>query len=164
MAEQVDAEVKGIFEEAPRRYKKGEQTYGVFDKDNDPRDLLKEAEEEMLDVMVYMAFEIARARGLRSRLDSVHAQLSRRLTSDGKDGIERQASINTSCPLSKQDHEKIVQDIIIPAINAAGDRSVRISEAARRFMVKVSSPDLEGLRFDGSEELHYEPLAEKEER
>ena len=164
MAEQVDAEVKGIFEEALRRYKTGEQTYGVFDKDNDPRDLLKEAEEEMLDVIVYMAFEIARARGLRSRLDSIYALLSKRLTGDGKDCMKRQASINTDSPLSKQDHEKIVQDIIIPAINAAGDRNVRIGEAARRFMVKASSPDLEGLEVKGSEELHYEPMAGKEEQ
>ena len=158
MAEQVDTEVKAIFEEAFGRYKTGEQTYGVFDKDNDPRDLLKEAEEEMLDVIVYMAFEIARARGLRSRLDSIYALLSKRLTGDGKDCMKRQASINTDSPLSKQDHEKIVQDIIIPAINAAGDRNVRI-------MVRVSSPDpSEGLEIKGSEELHYEPLAEKEER
>lgn len=132
MAEQVDAEVKGIFEEALRRYKKGEQTYGVFDKDNDPRDLLKEAEEEMLDVMVYMAFEIARARGLRSRLDSVHALLSKRLTGTCKNNIES----------------------FIESTNGAPSK----------FTQWVSSPDLEGLRVDSSEELHYEPLVEKKER
>lgn len=132
MAEQVDAEVKGIFEEALRRYKKGEQTYGVFDKDNDPRDLLKEAEEEMLDVMVYMAFEIARARGLREKLDSVHALLSRRLTGTCKKNIES----------------------LIEGINGAPSN----------ITIKVSSPDLEGIKVDGLEDLHYEPLVEKEER
>ncbi len=94
MAEQIDAEVKGIFEEAFERYKAGEKTYGVFDKEKDPRDFIREAEEELLDTIVYAAFEIARIRALNNKLKSLMEDLSKRLSGPDKNSIERQALIN----------------------------------------------------------------------
>ena len=67
----ADKETRGIFEDAFGRYKLGESRYGVFDKDTDPRDFLLEGEEELLDLMVYANFEIARIRALKKRIRSV---------------------------------------------------------------------------------------------
>lgn len=67
----VDKETTAIFEDAFKRYKLGESRYGVFDKDTDPRDFLLEGEEELLDLMVYANFEIARIRALKKRIRSV---------------------------------------------------------------------------------------------
>lgn len=80
MSNQVDAEVKEIFDEALARYKQGAKTYGVFDKYTDPRNFLKEAEEELLDTIIYTTFEIAKIRTLNNKLNSLMEDLGKRLS------------------------------------------------------------------------------------
>jgi len=63
-----DDELKEILTAAFSKYRKGEEKHGVIDIDSDPRNFLKEAEDELLDSIVYSAFEIARLRKLRARI------------------------------------------------------------------------------------------------
>lgn len=66
-----DAIVKGILDDAFSKYRKGEEKHGVIDLDNDPRNFLEEAEDELLDAIVYMAFEIRRIRALNILLNNL---------------------------------------------------------------------------------------------
>lgn len=63
-----DKEVRAIFEAAFARYKLGEARYGVWKKETDKRDLLDEAEQELLDAIVYNSFEISRLRHIKKQL------------------------------------------------------------------------------------------------
>ena len=65
-----DTEVKDILADAFSKYKKGEEKYGVIDLDKDPRDFIEEAEAELLDAIVYMAFEISKLRRLKRLRDT----------------------------------------------------------------------------------------------
>lgn len=73
----IDAKVRGVFDDAHARYMKAEQSYGALDIGTDPRDFLKEAEEELLDLINYAAFEIMKIRALNERLNAfASAQLA----------------------------------------------------------------------------------------
>ncbi len=68
----MDREVRSIFDDALQKYHEGEKKYGELDIMKDPRNFLAEAEAELLDTMVYCAFEI-------SRIRKVNATLNKRL-------------------------------------------------------------------------------------
>jgi len=69
---EIDTLVRGVLDDALTKYTEGEKEYGRLDVIRDPRNFLKEAEEELLDTMVYCAFEIVRIR-------RVDAELNRRI-------------------------------------------------------------------------------------
>lgn len=71
MKDKADSEIQGILGEAFGRYRGGEKTYGVFDKCTDTRDFFNEAEEELLDMIVYAAFQIAKLRALKEKMANV---------------------------------------------------------------------------------------------
>ena len=54
-----------VLEEAFARMDRGQKTYGPFRPETDPRDLRREAEEELLDAIVYCYFAILALRGRR---------------------------------------------------------------------------------------------------
>lgn len=58
----------GIFSEALEKYKRGAAKYGNFNPETDPRNLLKEAEAEILDAINYLGMFIMK---MRAR-DDVH--------------------------------------------------------------------------------------------
>lgn len=68
----IDEEIKAVLGDAFDKYREGEKKYGELDIMLDPRNFLAEAEEELLDTMVYCAAEIIRIR-------RVNAQLNKRI-------------------------------------------------------------------------------------
>lgn len=64
-----DTELEGILSDAFAKYRRGEEKHGVIDIDTDRRDFLTEAEDELLDAIVYNAFQIGRLRRARARLE-----------------------------------------------------------------------------------------------
>jgi len=62
---EIDTLVRGVLNDALTKYTEGEKKYGELNIMKDPRNFLKEAEEELLDTMVYCAFEIIRIRRLK---------------------------------------------------------------------------------------------------
>ena len=61
-------EVGQILKKALSRCEQGQKCYGVFRPDEDTRDLLQEAEEELLDTVVYACFQILKLRRVREKL------------------------------------------------------------------------------------------------
>lgn len=57
-----------IIDQAFQRVAKGKDTYGAFNPRKDVRELLKEAEEECLDAIAYIAFEVLRLKALRREI------------------------------------------------------------------------------------------------
>lgn len=68
---EIDIKIGCILGTAFDRYNKGELVYGVFDPEKDPRDFLKETEEELLDVIVYAAFQITRLKEMAERIKTM---------------------------------------------------------------------------------------------
>ncbi len=66
---EINKLVRGIFEDALVKYDEGEKKYGELEIMKDPRNFLKEAETEILDAMVYYAFEVIRIRRLNDALN-----------------------------------------------------------------------------------------------
>lgn len=64
-----DIRVECVLRDAFYKYREGEKKYGPLDRSTDPRNFLKEAEAELLDAIVYMAFEVLRLRDLDARLN-----------------------------------------------------------------------------------------------
>jgi hypothetical protein len=59
--------LKNIFSEALKRYEIGEERYGQFSPEEDSRDLLAEAEAEILDGINYLGMFLMKLRRLKSR-------------------------------------------------------------------------------------------------
>lgn len=62
MSQKPDEIIQGILNDAFDKYREGEKKHGVLDIDTDPRNFLREAENELLDAIVYMCIEVARLR------------------------------------------------------------------------------------------------------
>lgn len=60
-----DIELQHIFDDAYDKYREGAKEHGELNIDTDTRDFLKEAEYELLDSIVYLAFQIVRLRRMR---------------------------------------------------------------------------------------------------
>lgn len=58
-------ELKTIFNQALEKYEAGALKYGAFDPTTDQRDLLKEAEAEILDALNYLGMFLIKIRELR---------------------------------------------------------------------------------------------------
>lgn len=93
MSSAADRAVERILKDAMEKYRAGELKHGPLNITTDPRNFLKEAEGELLDRIVYTAFEIWRIRRLSDRLDrtleGMEARLSGRcrcFEGGGKDG------------------------------------------------------------------------------
>ncbi len=56
----IKSELYGVFAKAMVKYDEGEKEHGVFDPDTDPRNMIDEAIEELLDGMNYMAMQVIR--------------------------------------------------------------------------------------------------------
>ena len=56
-----------VFSKAVDRMKAGSEEYGEYDPATDTRDMYQEAQEEVLDVMVYMGMEYLRLEEMRGR-------------------------------------------------------------------------------------------------
>ena len=67
----MDREVRSIFDDALQKYHEGEKKYGELDIMKDPRNFLAEAEAELLDTMNYLAFEIIRIRRVNAMLNKM---------------------------------------------------------------------------------------------
>jgi len=65
MAEVTPEQIEGVIKEALTRYEGARSVYGPLDLSTDSRDFLLEAEEELLDAINYMAFQILRLRRMR---------------------------------------------------------------------------------------------------
>lgn len=57
--------MKEIFDEAMRKYENGAEKYGEFNPATDQRDLLHEAEQEILDGINYLAMFLVKMRKVR---------------------------------------------------------------------------------------------------
>lgn len=57
--------IETVFEAALLKYRQGEREHGVYDPATDRRDLLQEAEEEILDAINYLAMFLMRIRAIR---------------------------------------------------------------------------------------------------
>ena len=57
-----DPALREIFEAALEKFRVGEQKHGPFDPATDPRDLLVEAEREILDAINYLAMHLLKLR------------------------------------------------------------------------------------------------------
>lgn len=57
--------ITAIFEEALEKYHQGAAKYGAFNPVTDTRDLLREAEVEILDAINYLAMFLMKLRALR---------------------------------------------------------------------------------------------------
>lgn len=57
--------IEAVIMEALSRYDNGRRKYGPLSLDTDGRDFLRETEEELLDAINYLAFEIIRLRSLK---------------------------------------------------------------------------------------------------
>lgn len=60
-------QVAQILKRALARMDAGSKKYGVFDPSKDTRDLFREMEDELLDVMNYAAMQILKIRAIRNR-------------------------------------------------------------------------------------------------
>lgn len=58
-------ELKNIFDQALKKYEVGAEKYGPFDPAADQRDLLKEAEAEILDAINYLGMFLLKLKELR---------------------------------------------------------------------------------------------------
>ena len=56
--------IEAIFEDALQKYRRGEAKYGPYDPTTDTRDMLQEAEEEILDAINYLAMFLMKLRAL----------------------------------------------------------------------------------------------------
>ena len=61
------SDLQGIFQEALTKYQKGEEKHGPFDPSTDTRELLREAESELLDCINYVAMHILKLRTIREK-------------------------------------------------------------------------------------------------
>ncbi len=61
-------DLKEIFEQALDKYRVGELKYGEFEPLADQRDLLKEAEAEILDAINYLAMQLIRLRKFQKQI------------------------------------------------------------------------------------------------
>ena len=61
----MDNRIESILNEALQKYQRGEAKYGPYKPETDPRDLLHEAEEEILDAINYLAMHLVRIRTVR---------------------------------------------------------------------------------------------------
>jgi len=57
--------IEAVIREALTRYEAGRLEYGQLDLSRDKRDLIHEAEQELLDCINYCVFQIIRLRGIR---------------------------------------------------------------------------------------------------
>ena len=64
-------EMRVVVESALDRYRMGKKKYGAYDPETDHRDPLCEAEEELLDCMMYCGQQVLKLRSLRLRLRSL---------------------------------------------------------------------------------------------
>lgn len=62
-------EIKGVFDEAMKKYEAGALKYGAFNPVADRRDLPVEAEAEILDAINYLAMFLLKLRALRGLFD-----------------------------------------------------------------------------------------------
>ncbi len=61
--------MEAIFRAALQKYRAGEQKYGPYRPLTDNRDMLTEAEEEILDAINYLAMMLMKLRAIRNRID-----------------------------------------------------------------------------------------------
>lgn len=66
----ADEAVKVVLRDAFSKYRAGARKHGEINIDADPRNFLKEAEQELLDSIVYTAFEILRLRRVEAHLNA----------------------------------------------------------------------------------------------
>lgn len=71
MIRKQNDELKTIFNQALEKYEAGAVKYGAFDPANDKRNLMEEAEEELLDCMNYTAMLILQLRAMGKRKDEI---------------------------------------------------------------------------------------------
>ena len=57
--------IEAIFQDALQKYHQGEAKYGAFNPQTDTRDLLREAEAEILDAINYLAMFLMKVRAQR---------------------------------------------------------------------------------------------------
>ncbi len=84
----IDDEIKGIMGDAFDKYRAGEPKHGELDIMTDPRNFLAEAEEELLDTMVYCAAEIIRIRRVNAQLNKRIREAKAKLLASGKKTVE----------------------------------------------------------------------------
>ena len=58
--------IETVFEAALLKYRQGEREHGVYDPATDQRDLMQEAEEEILDAINYLAMFLMRIKAIRA--------------------------------------------------------------------------------------------------
>lgn len=63
----TDNRIETVLREALEKYRRGEVKYGPFIPETETRDLLREAEEEILDGINYLAMFLVRIRALRGK-------------------------------------------------------------------------------------------------
>lgn len=61
--------MEAIFKAALEKYRLGEQKYGPYHPLTDSRDMITEAEEEILDAINYLAMLLVKLRAIRNRTD-----------------------------------------------------------------------------------------------
>ena len=64
-----DEAIQEVFRDAFGKYRGGARKHGEIDIDADPRNFLREMEQELLDAMVYLAFEVVRIRRIERKLN-----------------------------------------------------------------------------------------------
>jgi len=57
--------IEAVFQEALQRYRAGEKKYGPYDPGTDARDMIREAEGELLDAINYIAMFLMKLRAMK---------------------------------------------------------------------------------------------------
>ncbi len=65
MPEVQPEQIEGVIKEALSRYTGARSKYGPLDLDTDARDFISEMEQELLDAINYLCFEVLRLRRLK---------------------------------------------------------------------------------------------------
>ena len=78
LASMPDERVRKVLDMAFDKYRKGEEKHGVIDLENDPRNFIREAKNELLDNIVYSCFQV-------EKLDRIERGLKNLLGSGGTD-------------------------------------------------------------------------------
>lgn len=65
---EIKLDLAHVFGLAMVKYVKAERKYGDYDPATDPRDLLDEAEEELLDAINYLAMQVIKLREIKANI------------------------------------------------------------------------------------------------
>lgn len=65
--------IEEILQEALRKFDRGAEKYGAYVPETETRDLLREAEEEVLDAINYLCMFLLRLRAVRGKIKEVKA-------------------------------------------------------------------------------------------